>query len=44
MSEFVRPQVSVEEIHENLARISVEPLEHGYGETLGNSLRRVLLS
>ena len=44
MSEFVRPQVSVEEIHENLARMSVEPLEHGYGETLGNSLRRVLLS
>jgi DNA-directed RNA polymerase alpha subunit len=36
--------VSVEEIHENLARICVEPLEHGYGETLGNSLRRVLLS
>ena len=26
------------------ARVSVEPLERGYGDTLGNSLRRVLLS
>ena len=44
MSEFNRPQVSVEEISENLARVSAEPLERGYGDTLGNSLRRVLLS
>ncbi len=44
MSEFIRPQVSVEEISDNLARINVEPLERGYGDTLGNSLRRVLLS
>lgn len=44
MSEFIRPQVTVEEISDNLARINVEPLERGYGDTLGNSLRRVLLS
>ena len=44
MSEFIRPQVSVEEVSENVARVSAEPLERGYGETLGNSLRRVLLS
>ncbi len=44
MSEFIRPQVSVEEISDNLARVSAEPLERGYGDTLGNSLRRVLLS
>ncbi len=44
MSEFIRPQVSVEEISENLARVIAEPLERGYGDTLGNSLRRVLLS
>ena len=44
MSEFIRPQVSVEEISETLARVSAEPLERGYGDTLGNSLRRVLLS
>lgn len=44
MSEFIRPQVSVEEIKDNVARVVVEPLERGYGDTLGNSLRRVLLS
>ncbi|MCH3967605.1 MAG: DNA-directed RNA polymerase subunit alpha [Atopobiaceae bacterium] len=44
MSEFIRPQVSVEEVKNNLARVTVEPLERGYGDTLGNSLRRVLLS
>ena len=36
--------MSVEEISDNLARVSAEPLERGYGDTLGNSLRRVLLS
>ena len=44
MSEFIRPQVHVEEISDTAARVSVEPLERGYGDTLGNSLRRVLLS
>lgn len=44
MSEFIRPQVTVEEISDTAARVSVEPLERGYGDTLGNSLRRVLLS
>ncbi len=44
MAEFIRPQVTVEEVSENVARISAEPLERGYGDTLGNSLRRVLLS
>ena len=44
MSEFIRPQVQVEEINDTSARVSVEPLERGYGDTLGNSLRRVLLS
>ncbi len=44
MSDFIRPNVSVDEVSENVARVIVEPLEHGYGDTLGNSLRRVLLS
>ena len=44
MSDFIRPNVSVEEVSDNVARVVVEPLEHGYGDTLGNSLRRVLLS
>ena len=29
---------------DNVSRVTVEPLERGYGDTLGNSLRRVLLS
>ncbi len=44
MTEFMRPQVTVESVNENLARYIVEPLERGYGSTLGNSMRRVLLS
>lgn len=44
MSNFIRPKVSVEEVKENVARVEVAPLERGYGDTLGNSLRRVLLS
>ncbi|MBR2835718.1 MAG: DNA-directed RNA polymerase subunit alpha [Coriobacteriales bacterium] len=44
MSEFIRPQVTVDIINDNVARFTVEPLERGFGDTLGNSLRRVLLS
>lgn len=44
MSEFIRPQVTVENVSSSFARFTVEPLEHGFGNTLGNSLRRVLLS
>lgn len=35
---------SVEELDTNSAVFTVEPLAPGYGQTLGNSLRRVLLS
>ncbi|MDR3308012.1 MAG: DNA-directed RNA polymerase subunit alpha [Coriobacteriales bacterium] len=44
MTEFKRPQVTVEPVNDTLARFIVEPLERGYGQTLGNSMRRVLLS
>lgn len=44
MTEFMRPQVTVESIDERTARFVAEPLERGYGYTLGNSMRRVLLS
>jgi len=44
MTEFMRPQVKVEDVSDTLARFIVEPLERGYGQTLGNSMRRVLLS
>ncbi|MBF4509582.1 MAG: DNA-directed RNA polymerase subunit alpha [Aeromicrobium sp.] len=44
MTEFMRPQVTVDEIDARTARYTVEPLERGYGYTLGNTMRRVLLS
>ena len=44
MTKFIRPQVTVEPVNDNFARFIVEPLERGYGQTLGNSMRRVLLS
>jgi DNA-directed RNA polymerase subunit alpha len=44
MTEFMRPSVSVEPIDERTARYVVEPLERGFGYTLGNCMRRVLLS
>jgi DNA-directed RNA polymerase subunit alpha len=43
MTEFMRPTVTTEEVAENVTRFIVDPLERGYGFTLGNSLRRVLL-
>lgn len=43
--EFLKPhRVDINAIDENLAKITVEPLERGFGHTLGNALRRVLLS
>jgi DNA-directed RNA polymerase subunit alpha len=40
----MRPEIKLEESTPRFGRIVVEPLERGYGVTLGNSLRRVLLS
>ncbi len=42
--EFLRPSVKVQEQGPDRARITLEPLERGFGHTLGNALRRVLLS
>jgi DNA-directed RNA polymerase subunit alpha len=46
MIEIERPKIEIAEIYENgtYGRFVVEPLERGFGTTLGNSLRRVLLS
>lgn len=46
MIEFEKPRIESEEIKPDgtYGRFVVEPLERGYGTTLGNSLRRVLLS
>lgn len=46
MKKFKKPSSSVEVINEasNYGRFVISPLERGFGMTLGNSLRRVLLS
>lgn len=36
--------IDVEQLGQNRARVTLEPFERGYGHTLGNALRRVLLS
>ncbi len=44
MLQEVAPKVECEETSENYGRFVVEPLDPGFGITVGNSLRRVLLS
>ena len=41
---FEKPKTSIEEFKGNYARFVVTPLERGFGITLGNALRRILLS
>ncbi|KAF1046611.1 DNA-directed RNA polymerase subunit alpha [Xylophilus sp.] len=36
--------INVEQIGPNRAKVTLEPFERGYGHTLGNAIRRVLLS
>lgn len=42
--EFIKPQIFVEQNEGNYGKFVISPLERGYGMTLGNALRRVLLS
>lgn len=42
--EILRPVLKLEENTPTYGRLYLEPLERGYGMTLGNALRRVLLS
>ena len=46
MFDFKKPRIEIAEISEDkrYGRFVVEPLERGYGTTLGNSLRRIMLS
>lgn len=46
MFDFERPNIKIAEISEDkkYGKFVVEPLERGYGITLGNSLRRIMLS
>lgn len=39
-----RPQITSEELSPTRAKFAIEPLEPGFGYTLGNSLRRTLIS
>ncbi len=45
IKDFIKPRrLEFEEVNERYGKFVVEPLERGYGTTLGNSLRRILLS
>ncbi|NLJ73451.1 MAG: DNA-directed RNA polymerase subunit alpha [Firmicutes bacterium] len=44
MIEIEKPRIDQVELTDNYGKFVVEPLERGYGITLGNSLRRILLS
>ncbi|MGY0336196.1 DNA-directed RNA polymerase subunit alpha [Limosilactobacillus fermentum] len=44
MIEFEKPNIHKVEEKDNYGKFVVEPLERGYGTTLGNSLRRVMLA
>lgn len=44
MIEIEKPKIECLSLEEHYGEFSIEPLERGYGTTLGNSLRRVLLS
>ena len=45
VTEFLKPRiVNVQTISPTHAKVSLEPLERGFGHTLGNALRRILLS
>lgn len=45
VNEFLSPRhIDVQEISNTRAKVVLEPLERGFGHTLGNALRRILLS
>ncbi|MDC3152903.1 DNA-directed RNA polymerase subunit alpha [SAR86 cluster bacterium] len=41
---LVPTEIQVDDISPNLSKVTLEPLERGFGHTLGNALRRILLS
>lgn len=44
MIEFEKPRITKIDENRDYGKFVIEPLERGYGTTLGNSLRRILLS
>ena len=41
---LVPTEIQVDDISPTLSKVTLEPLERGFGHTLGNALRRILLS
>ncbi len=45
VTEFLKPRlVDIKQVSSTHAKVTLEPLERGFGHTLGNALRRILLS
>lgn len=45
VNEFLKPRiVDIQTMSDRHAKVTIEPLERGFGHTLGNALRRILLS
>ena len=45
VTEFLKPRVVDVQVYDSQhAKVTLEPLERGFGHTLGNALRRILLS
>ncbi len=42
--EMQKPHIVVDKVEDSYGRFIIEPLERGFGHTLGNSMRRILLS
>ncbi len=42
--EFITPQIEINEVNDRYGMFTITPLERGYGLTIGNALRRVLIS
>jgi DNA-directed RNA polymerase subunit alpha len=45
VADLLKPrQIEIEPVSAHRARVTLEPMERGFGHTLGNALRRILLS
>jgi DNA-directed RNA polymerase subunit alpha len=45
VKEFIKPKISsIKELDANRIQVVIEPMERGFGHTMGNALRRILLS
>ena len=45
VTDLLKPRtIDIETLSEHRARVALEPMERGFGHTLGNALRRILLS